>query len=107
MPDCYYIRKIFDLPEYFVITECEESECIITIHITTHQINARKEEQPDRQFPEVAVQKALLEIGKLFLPQLLTKSLICSYAASFAISVRSITIWPAAGAVCGFSAVAL
>ena len=34
MLDCYYIRKIFDLPEYFVITECEESEGIITIHIT-------------------------------------------------------------------------
>lgn len=35
----------------------------------------QKKEQPDRQFSELAVQKALLEIGKLFLPQLLIKSL--------------------------------
>ena len=39
MLDCYYIRKIFDLPEYFVITECEE--CSVTIDVTPTTIQKR------------------------------------------------------------------
>ena len=55
--------------ETLLISEIES--CILPI---THQINAKKEEQPDRQLPELAVQKTLFEIGKIFLPQRLTKS---------------------------------